>query len=358
MGFEDILTYWSVIRKRWWVIFLLVAATIGTIIGTSFMSPLMYQASVKFRVNAPPPADVSLFQAGRYDLAEDITNTLNTFIDVLTGETVAKQVIDELELAMEPEDLQALTTIESVEIKGSDSNQEDSGLMKVSVTHPDPEQAAAIINKMIEISLEDYGEMRARSKTESREFIVSQLEATNQTLVQAQDKLIAFQIENTIGDLSQAIALQQGLIYDLRKQRDLAQAQNRLAEVASFNQLILDREVELQNLVRLEADYASLESSVEQSKETYKFLEEKYTEATLKENEVRTLGFLQMGGPVSPPSRPLPRVSTSIISLAGVVSFVLGIVIVFLWNYLELGQTRRAQKRVESGSLPTTSSAS
>jgi uncharacterized protein involved in exopolysaccharide biosynthesis len=169
----------------------------------------------------------------------------------------------------------------------------------------------------------------------SREFITGQLGTTGQDLDQAQEKLIAFQIENIIGDLRQAIALQQELIFELSKNRDLAEAAGRLEEVARYERLILEREVELQNLVRLDLEYADLTAEVEQSRSTYEFLLTKQTEATLKENEILSLGFIQIIGPAKPPSDPLPQVKISLLAIGGVLSLIIGIIVAFIWDRLE-----------------------
>lgn len=351
---EDILIYWSIIRKRLWLILILVASTMGTTLIISYMQRPVYQASVKFRVTAPPPADVSLF-SGRYNPVEDLVSTRNSFIDVLTDRAVARQVIETLQLSMDPEELQASTTVEKVELQvqsSSKESQSDSGLMKVNVRNSDPDLAATLVNTLIETALQRYGEIRARPKTMSREFISLQLKDTRQELNQAQEALIVFQVENKIGALPQAIASQQALIYDLRKQRDQAYAQGHLQEVAGYDQLILERQVELQDLVRLGSEYARLEAAVEQGKSTYGFLLEKETEAKLKENETLTLGFMEVSGPAKSPSRPLPRVKMSFLALGGVLSLIVGVMVAFIWNYLELRSPRPAES-VERDILPS-----
>lgn len=304
-------SYWSIIYKRLWLILLLFVSTVVTIIGISYLSPPTYLASTRFEVTAPPPTDVELFSTRmEYNPETEILLTRDRFIDVMTGQTVARQVIETLQLPMDPEELQSLILIEEVQSPNNFQTQAPPELarqlMKVGVQSTDPELAADLTNTLVSIALQRYGELRSQSKTTTRTFIASQLESTKQELNRVQEDLIDFQIKNTVGDLPQAIALQQELIYDLRKNRDLAQAQGKLEEVASFNKLIQERGVELQNLVSLELEYANLTVDLDQNRSAYELLLEKGTEATLKENEIRSLGFIQVSGAVDPPSNPLP----------------------------------------------------
>ena len=354
-------SYWSIIYKRLWLILLLFVSTVGTIIGVSYLHPATYLASVRFEVTAPPPPDVVLFSTKiDYDPDIEILRTRDSFIDVITGGTVARQVIDILQLSMSSEELQENILIEEVQSNSLQTQtpaQFTRQLLKVGVKSTDAELAADLTNTLVNTALQRYGELRAQSKTTARKFITSQLEATGQELNQAQVLLIDFQIKNTVGDLSQAIALQQELIYELRKNRDLAQAQGKLEEVANFNNLILERGVELQNLVSLELEYANLKSAVEQNQATYELLLEKGTEATLKENEIRSLGFIQVNGTVDPPSSPLPKVRMSVLSLGGVLSIIVGVMLAFIWDYFDNRRSEPATE-VESGSLPHVSPAS
>ncbi len=341
MSFQEILTYWLIVRKRLWLIVLLMAATLGTIFVTAYMAPPLYQASVKFQVTAPPPEDVSLFKGGGYNPTEEVLVTREGFIDVVTSRAVASQVIDLLQLPMSTEELQSHISIEEViQTQVQYRSRSEFPMLKLNVQNGDPDLAVELVNTVMQVALQQYGEVRTRPKAMSREFITSQLEATRQDLDKAHEALTAFLVRNKIGDLQQRISLQQNLINDLRKNQDLASAGGELQEVANYDQLILQREVELQNLLRLDSDYASLKSAVERGNSTYEFLLGKETEAKLKENETLTLGFIQLIGSASRPTNPLPRVQMSILAVGGVLSLVLGIIIAFMWHSLE---THRAQ---------------
>jgi uncharacterized protein involved in exopolysaccharide biosynthesis len=332
---KDFLLYLSIIYKRLWLILLLVAATVGTILLISYKDPPVYVAWVRFRVNAPPPIDVSLFSGfSNRSSADEILATRAGFVEILTSSAVAWQVIDRLQLPLEARELMERIAVEEVVQKELQSQAQ---LMRVGVKSEDPEQSALLTNALIEVALKEYGKIRATPKTTAHDFISSQLQRTAEELQQAQQKLIAFQIENKIGDLPQAISLQQQLIYGLIESRDQAQAKGDLQQVAIYDELILQRQVELQDLIDLGSEYAKLEAAVTQSKSTNDFLLEKETEATLKENETLTVSFIQVIAPAEPPSSPLPQVQSAIIGLGVVVSLVAGIILAFIWHYLETG---------------------
>ena len=351
MAIEDILLYWTIIRKRLWLILLLIASTTGTILAISYSSPPVYVASVKFRVVAPPPPNVSLFTGG-YGFSEGVDSTLNSFVDVLTGGAVAGQVIEELQLPMDSSEFGSLITVEEVLPQLETKTQEQFTLIKVTATHGDPEVAANIVNTLMDVGLNQFGEMRARSKTQSKEFISSQLELTRQEHDKAQEALIDFQIENKIGELPHAISLQQELIYSLRQQADVAFAKGDMRTSTNYDQLILEQETKLQDMIRLGSEYTRLDTAVKQGESIYELLSEKLTEATLKENETLTLGFIEVSNPAGVPSSPLPQVRISLLSLGIVLSLVVGIMVAFIWNYIETRPPKPTQKFEEGSFSP------
>lgn len=327
MKIQDLLLYWQIIRKRGWLPILLTAVTMGTIIGLSLMAEPAYVASVRFQVIAPPASEVSLFQAfGRVSLRDEIGYTRDNFVSVLTSLDLAWRVIEALDLNMNGRELVELIAVEPVE--GSDFTE-----IKVS-TH-DPQLSADIANALITQGMIMYGEIRARGSTNSRKFIASQLEDIRTQLEQAQQELIAFKIENRIGDLDDVINSQQSLIRSLRLSKDQALAEGSIEIATNYEKIIGERALELQDLVQLGTQYSILQDKVNLLTQTYNFLLDKETEAQLKENEILNLGFIQPLSEARAPRQPEPALKLSILALGGVLSMVLGVVIVFLWEYVE-----------------------
>jgi uncharacterized protein involved in exopolysaccharide biosynthesis len=187
----------------------------------------------------------------------------------------------------------------------------------------------------MEEALRQYGQLRAGSATASKEFIGAELEASQGDLEEAQEALMAFKIENRVGSLSGMVYEQQELISDLRMRRDDARASKQLDEATRYDQLIAQREAELQDLVRLSISYDALEANVKQAQETYDFLLEKQTEAKLTENEVMAVGYIQVLGEARPPAGPVSPYNYKLLAMGVIVSLAVGVVLAFVWAFVE-----------------------
>jgi uncharacterized protein involved in exopolysaccharide biosynthesis len=105
----------------------------------------------------------------------------------------------------------------------------------------------------------------------------------------------------------------------------------------NYDQIIAERQRELQRLLDLSSEYDALGSTVDQAGATYSYLLDRETEAKLKENELSNVDFIRVI-PARERSHPLPRVNLKVILLGLVVSLVLGIMLAFLLEYLEVAE--------------------
>jgi uncharacterized protein involved in exopolysaccharide biosynthesis len=325
MGVQELLVYWRVVKKRLWLIGLMVAATLGAMLLAFTLSKPVYRATIAFQVTAPLPAEVSLFTDFRMPYTDDeIIRTRSGFMTLLQSEFVAGQVVEELNLDMDVDELLAQMLVEPAERNDFD---------KLLVTAHDPELAAAIANALLDKALYHFGEMSAGVLTANREFIEQQLQEMKEHLDEARANLIQFQVENRIGSLSGFLKSQETLVTTLKTQRDQALAEGREATAASYDEIIAARERELQELVLVNAEYEVLEGTVGRIESTYRGLLSKETEAKLKEDQVRSARFVQVI-PAGVPSRPVPRFDVKVLLVGGVVSLALGVMLAFVLEYL------------------------
>ena len=119
MTVEELLVYLRILKKRWWLIGILVVTTVGSLLFIAYTSDPQYEAFVYFQVTGTPPGAVSLYSGYRQPtVREEISYTRNNFLQVLQSHNVAWETIQTLELAMAPEDLMEQIVLEQV--KGSD----------------------------------------------------------------------------------------------------------------------------------------------------------------------------------------------------------------------------------------------
>jgi uncharacterized protein involved in exopolysaccharide biosynthesis len=257
--------------------------------------------------------------------AVELDRTRDLFLATLRSDFVVSQVIEELDLGMEVPELLKQVTIEP---------DETGTFTLIRVTASDPKLAADIANTLLDKASQYFGEVGASSLTANRLFIQQELGATRKELDEARAALIQFQIENRLSSLEEVLESQGGLINNLKLKRDEALAQGQDERVAGYDQVIAERERELQGLILLISEYDLLRENIGRVEAVYSTLSSKATEAALKENEIFSATFAQVL-PAREPSRPLPLVNPKIMVLAGVVSLALGIMLAFLLQAIE-----------------------
>ncbi|MCB0170655.1 MAG: hypothetical protein KDJ52_23155 [Anaerolineae bacterium] len=329
---QDINAYFKIIRKWWWVIALLFGVTVGTIVALAIFSGPKYEATVKVQVSAPPPQEDPLYsQFGREGVNSGIAQSQANFTELIQeGESLRMALEAHPEFPMNVNDLREKITIELPE---------DSLILRVSVIDSNPEYAAVLANSIVEAGISQYGELLAQSTVNTLKFIDQQLETATEDLHDSETALMQFQIENKIGELNGAINSQYNIIRDLRKQSDLILASGDLQKAQAIDSIILDRELELQNMIALSADYNNLKDRVDRARDTYNFLLDRKTEAQIKENQIRSLASIQVITPARAPERPITNINSRIIVFAAIVSLLVGVLLAFFLEYITPEQT-------------------
>lgn len=327
MSGQNLLAYLNMIRKRLWVILLLVAVTVGTITAVFLTSKPVYSASVRFMVSSPPSGEVSLYGGLREPTRrEEMAWARANFIEVLRSGIVAWQTVERLGLDMRGNVL--LESLEIVEAEGSD-------FVQLTVTADTAEEAQLLANGLMETAVQYYGDMQAQSATNSLTFISNQLDEAQREWESAEQRLMQFQIENHMGDLDSEILSSQALIRSLRLERDQTEAEGNLSKAGVYDRLIAEKQIELQGLLQLSTEYTSLRSAVQRSKALYDLLLDKQAEAELKENETRNVGYIQVVEPARKPGRPDSPFNAKIVVAGAVASLIVGVLLALVLEYVD-----------------------
>jgi uncharacterized protein involved in exopolysaccharide biosynthesis len=346
----EIARYLYVIRKWWWVIVLLVGATMGTMLVIFLSAETQYKATVTVQVSAPPPQEVPLYSdLGRQALRDEIEQTQSSIGELLQEGDVAYRVLEDLP---------------SISITGSELRSKievdippSSNLMRVSVKAPDPELAALLANAVVETGLTQYAELSARPTSGMRVFIEEQLDVAQTEYEVAESELTQFQVANKIGSLSTALERQYDLIENLKTQLDMAVAVGDTARKQTLDKLILEREAELQNLIGLSSQYYTLVGRVDRARDTYNFMLNKRAEAQIKENQILELGSIQVITSARPPSHPTAVMDTKILALAGLASLIAGVLLAFLLEYITTASNAQDIRSLQESSREPSPSA-
>lgn len=339
MGAQEIVKYFKIMRKWWWAIALLFGATVGTMLAISLLTEVQYESTVTLQISAPPPQEVPLYsQFGRQALQDEIAQTQASLSEFILQGNAAWRALELLpDIPMSGDELREKITVEIPE---------RSQLMHIRVRAGDPESAAALANAVVQASLERYGELRAQPTANTRKFIEQELEVARAEVRTAEAELAQFQIDNKIGQLDRAVDRQYDLIRSLNTERDLSRAEGNLEKAQAIQEIILEREAELQDMIGLSAQYNELANRVGRARDTFNFLLDRRTEAQIKENQILALSSVQVITPAHAPRKPVAAINGKIFTLGAVVSLVLGMLLTFLLEYMELsGSFRGFQKR-------------
>ncbi|MFZ5917467.1 MAG: hypothetical protein ACOYZ7_11065 [Chloroflexota bacterium] len=338
MQTQEVMQYVRIVKKWWWLVALLFVATVATMVALAILTETQYEAVVTLQISAPPPEEDPLYsQYGKQAVNDEIALTRTSFSElVLEGDIVYR----------------ALETLPDIHMRGGDLRDQITvdlpaslQLLRIRVRNSDPDTAALLANTLVEVGLQRYGELSAQSTTNTRQFIEQELEIIRAEREAAEAELTQFQIANKLKTLGGAVDNLDSLIRQLSLQRDLAQSEGDTAKVQTLETILLERETELQNMIGLSTEYNTLYDRVERARTSYDFLVDRWSESRIKENQILKVGFIQIITPALPPLNPVSVISGKLIALGAIVSLLVGVLLAFLLEYLEISGVFRGLHR-------------
>ncbi len=219
---NEFLNTLAVVRRRAWLIVLLVAVTVGVILYLGLTTPPSYQARVRLRVLTVETDTVTLFAPSSYVPGrEQIIATREEFFSFLRGRNIAWKTIADLGLNLDADALQQRLTFE-----------EQDDFVTVLATADRPDLAEKIATTYVNHALQAYREYRLAPVSQSVQFVETQLAAERQKLAAAQDALLKFKLANAIELPSAEIEALQAELRRLRLDRDQAVIEEQQAQTA------------------------------------------------------------------------------------------------------------------------------
>ena len=219
--------------------FLAACAAVGLLVGLviALVQTPEYQAGVMLQIEPPPPtfasvSDALLVGAGNYFQNTDFYNTQ---FRVLQSKGLGEKVVARLKLTdREPFKSSSDSATLFMSYVGVDPIAE-SRLVRVTVTHRDPREAALWANTLADVYIDQSLATRVESARHAMEWLQERLAATQQGMRDAQDKLFQsyrtqdlFVPEGSVAAVSTSIA---------KLQEDFVQAQaRRIAIEAALKQ--------------------------------------------------------------------------------------------------------------------------
>ncbi|MBC7235089.1 MAG: hypothetical protein H5T69_04555 [Chloroflexi bacterium] len=217
----DFWIYLNIIRKRLWLIVLLLLVTEGVILSVSMTAKPVYRATVRLQVLATDTSDVSLFTQYRTSsTASEIQQAQNDFIRALKSSFVAWKTVADLNLE-----------IGALDLLAGLSTATEGDFIKVTVESDDPGRAEAIATTQVNNALTYYRQVRATTPRVLREFVSQELKSARQEMLDAEAALLKFKQEHRVDLVGQETAALQDLIRNLKLERDRALIERDRADV-------------------------------------------------------------------------------------------------------------------------------
>ncbi len=146
----ELINYFRILRRRGWIIVVMVAITAVSAYGFSKLQTPVYRASVQVSIN-PARADFGLTQSAKI--------LLRNYVAIVHSETWAGDVINRLNLDLTPGQLKGNTTVAS-----DDSRQ----IIQIDVKDGDQAQAARIANEWAQLVVEWREQENAEQRKEDQ----------------------------------------------------------------------------------------------------------------------------------------------------------------------------------------------
>lgn len=234
----DFQKYWLVLKRRWLPILGIFSVSVALAMFAAVSRKPSYTAEGRLLVREDRRPSLTGLGEGFAQLERVNTQSspLETQAQVVLSLPVMQEVIRDLDLRnddgtlVKPEDLAA-----GVEVKGIAGTD----VLEVSYQSDDPEFAADVVNKVIEVFIRKNVEFNRAEAKSARIFIEQQLPRTEEAVRQADLRLRRFKEQNRVVALEEESKAAVGII--ARLEEDLAQSQAQLADVAARTQVLRAR---------------------------------------------------------------------------------------------------------------------
>ncbi|MBD1805105.1 polysaccharide biosynthesis tyrosine autokinase [Microcoleus sp. FACHB-SPT15] len=299
----DLQKYWLVLRRRW----LPATGVFGIVVGlatlAAFLQKPIYEAEGKLLFKPDRSSSLTGLKNDIGELASigDKSNPLSTEAEIIQSLPILENTINALALRdeegkpLEPKSIMRTKRLKVNPVTGTD-------VLQLTYKDTDPKVAAAAVNKIMELYIEnDINTNREKAAT-ARKFINNQLPRVEETVTKADAELRKFKEKNRVVVLQEESTEAVKAISELDKQIAQLQAQlaNLSAQSESFrNQMGLNREeavavTSLSQSPGVQAVLTELQKvQTELAAERRRFLDTAPPVVTLKRKEAELSNLLQ-----------------------------------------------------------------
>ena len=245
--------YWLILRRRWLTI---AGVCVSVVMLTTFYASLqepIYEAEGKLLIKTTRTPSFTGLGEKIGELNSVSGTPLDTEVEIVRSVPIAQKTVAALKLKNEqglPLKPQVISSqLDVTSIKGTD-------VLKLSYTSADPKEAAAIVNKLMTIYIQNNVVSNRAEAAAARQFISKQLPKTEATVSKAESALRRFKENNKVVALTEEANSSVSVLANLKNQ--IAQAEANLADVSA-------RSAELRRKIGMSPQEALAASSLSQS---------------------------------------------------------------------------------------------
>lgn len=306
----DFRKFWLILKRRWLPGVGVFSCIFGLAVVVIFLHKPAYQAKGKLLIEEidQTTAVTGLGEElGQLERVDQRTNPLRTEMEVISSIPILEKTIDALNLqdeegvTLKPEDMEKQLRLKNVAA---------TDVVQIFYKSTDPQEAAAVVNKIMNLYIENSVNMNRTAAVAADKFITKQLPESRNTVRKTEIALRQFEEKNRIVDLNQEATSAVAAIQELDKeitqtQAALADANTRSAmlqkqvgmnsqsgiAVNSLNQASGVQKV-LDELQQVESELAVQETRFEEGHPTIEALSNRKTalKALLEERVAQSLG--------------------------------------------------------------------
>ncbi len=220
----DFQKYWLVLQRRWIpaVGVFGVVATATCVYALSLKPTYTTHASLLIKTNRTSSLTGLGTDLGRLESLAQDNSPLDTQAKIVTSFPVMQETIQALDLRdSEGKPIETETLAEKLKVsaaKGTD-------ILQLSYTDNEPEKAADLLNKVIEIYINQNVQANRAEAVSARKFILEQLPKTEQAVQQAESELRQFKEKNKVIVLQEESSAAVNIISKLEDEIAATQAQ-------------------------------------------------------------------------------------------------------------------------------------
>ena len=188
-----------IVRRKWIIIGVTLAAVIGAGIVSFFVLKPVYQATSILMVSRPK-YQVEL-EPKIQTFIPSAELSLETYANLIKSGSIEQKVIEELILNQPPNEL----TVEDLDKMLSVEIIKDTNLIRMNVEDSSPRRAMEIVNTWTGLFVKENEDLLLKEVREAQAFIKRELEASRQELFKAEEKMREFNERNKIDVLEKEI---------------------------------------------------------------------------------------------------------------------------------------------------------